>query len=110
MSQTALASSLGLTFQQLQKYEKGTNRISASKLYEIAKALRIDVASLFEDAIAIGNDVSTNSPDGLPTRQDLQVVSQLSLLPDGRIKRGVLGLISELTATRVRQPRAIKRR
>ncbi|HEY5411324.1 MAG TPA: helix-turn-helix transcriptional regulator [Caulobacteraceae bacterium] len=48
-SQEELAAALGLTFQQVQKYERGSNRISASKLYAIAKALTIDVAWFFED-------------------------------------------------------------
>ena len=48
MSQEALAEVIDLTFQQVQKYERGSNRISASKLYEIAKALKAPVAYFFE--------------------------------------------------------------
>ena len=48
ISQTALAEQLGVTFQQVQKYEKGTNRIGASRLSQIATALDISVAELFE--------------------------------------------------------------
>lgn len=47
MSQEQLASSLGLTFQQVQKYEKGANRVSASKLFEVAKALGVEVSWFF---------------------------------------------------------------
>lgn len=102
MSQTTLASKLGLTFQQLQKYEKGTNRISASKLYEIARALKVNVADLFEDAAAVYG--STAAADGhdtakLPTRSDYQIASKLSQMPDGRMKRHVLQLISDLIKT-----------
>jgi len=43
-----LAETLGLTFQQVQKYERGANRISASKLYEIARSLRVSIAWFFE--------------------------------------------------------------
>ncbi|MCK5910150.1 MAG: helix-turn-helix transcriptional regulator [Caulobacter sp.] len=50
LSQEALAQRLGLTFQQVQKYERGANRISASKLYEIARALEVPVAALFDGA------------------------------------------------------------
>jgi transcriptional regulator with XRE-family HTH domain len=49
ISQERLANALGLTFQQVQKYECGTNRVSASKLYEIAKALDIEVAFFFDE-------------------------------------------------------------
>lgn len=49
MSQERLASMLGVTYQQVQKYERGTNRIGSSRLAEIAKALSVPVAALFED-------------------------------------------------------------
>lgn len=48
MSQTVLATKLGLTFQQLQKYENGANRVSASKLFEIAKALEVSINYFFD--------------------------------------------------------------
>ncbi len=47
LSQSDLAQALGLTFQQVQKYEKGTNRISASKLWEAARFLSVPVSALF---------------------------------------------------------------
>ena len=46
-SQTDVAESLGLTFQQVQKYEKGTNRVSASMLYKFAKALEMPISGFF---------------------------------------------------------------
>ena len=48
LSQTELAAAVGLTFQQVQKYEQGTNRISASRLYKLAKVLRVSVLYFFE--------------------------------------------------------------
>ena len=48
MSQQVLADELGLTFQQVQKYERGSNRISASKLFEICDALQVDIGYVFE--------------------------------------------------------------
>ncbi len=50
MSQTKLADALGLTFQQVQKYEKGTNRMGASRLQHIAHVLQVPVAFFFEGA------------------------------------------------------------
>ncbi len=50
MSQEELAAKIGVTFQQLQKYEKGSNRISAAMLLQIAAALKIPAARLYEDA------------------------------------------------------------
>jgi transcriptional regulator with XRE-family HTH domain len=48
MSQGGLADRLGVTFQQIQKYEKGLNRIAASRLYDMTKALEVSVAYFFE--------------------------------------------------------------
>ena len=47
LSQTALAARIGVTFQQLQKYESGKNRLSASRLYRLASVLGVDVAAFF---------------------------------------------------------------
>ncbi len=48
LSQTAVAVQLGLTFQQVQKYERGYNRVSASRLYDLSKILNVDVEYFFE--------------------------------------------------------------
>ena len=48
MSQSELAEALGITFQQIQKYERGSNRVSSSKLYEIAQKLDTPLAAFFE--------------------------------------------------------------
>jgi transcriptional regulator with XRE-family HTH domain len=49
MTQANLGEKLGVTFQQIQKYEKGRNRVSAARLFEICKALNVTLASMFED-------------------------------------------------------------
>jgi transcriptional regulator with XRE-family HTH domain len=48
MSQAALAKELGISFQQIQKYETGTNRVSAARLFSICKSLKVPLASMFE--------------------------------------------------------------
>jgi transcriptional regulator with XRE-family HTH domain len=48
MSQKSLGDVLGISFQQIQKYEKGANRVSAARLFEICEALEISLASMFE--------------------------------------------------------------
>src|SRR4030043_303476 len=60
MSQERLGDSMGLTFQQVQKYEKGVNRIGASRLFQISKILDVPVQFFFEEAPHIG--------DGSPAR------------------------------------------
>ena len=76
MSQTELALALGLTFQQVQKYERGTNRISASKLYDISRALKVPIEYLFS-----GYDSSDLPPGDAAEGQ--QAVHLFLTLPDG---------------------------
>ena len=59
MSQTDLGDTLGLSFQQVQKYERGTNRISASRLYDLSRVLDVSIEHLFED---MAPAVAANSP------------------------------------------------
>ncbi|MGO4524964.1 helix-turn-helix domain-containing protein [Microvirga sp. 2MCAF35] len=61
ISQEKLGEMLGLTFQQVQKYEKGTNRIGSGRLHQIATALQVPV-SFFYDGQANGQDSNRNAP------------------------------------------------
>ncbi len=61
LSQEKVASEVGVTFQQIQKYEKGSNRISCSKLYELASLFDIDVANFF-DGLNLANHYRENNP------------------------------------------------
>ncbi len=63
ITQSQLAGALGLTFQQVQKYEKARNRISASKLVEIAKIFNVDVADLFLPVGSYDSDKATKEQD-----------------------------------------------
>ena len=79
ISQERLADGLGLTFQQVQKYERGANRVSASKLYEIARILRVSAGYFFEgldDPASLGGDNYVNAWTG--------VVEDLLAEPNGR--------------------------
>ena len=70
MSQATIAKKLGVTFQQLQKYERGTNRISAGRLWQLSKLLGVSVDYFFE-----GLDGTTQNDDGiLLTRAGLELV------------------------------------
>src|SRR5579862_2545709 len=83
MSQTALGSHLGITFQQIQKYEKGTNRISASKLHDIAGLLGVEIGSFFADA---GEAEKLAPADAkAPPRVDLLIAQRLSEIPEGPV-------------------------
>jgi transcriptional regulator with XRE-family HTH domain len=72
LSQTELASSVGLTFQQLQKYERGANRISASKLYGMAKTLQVPLSWFFEGLQSM--DVANGGEDQVADEQKARMV------------------------------------
>lgn len=59
VSQLALAEALGLTFQQVQKYERGSNRVSASKLWQAARTLRVPISYFYE---GLPDDLATEAP------------------------------------------------
>lgn len=77
LSQTKLGEAIGVTFQQVQKYENGTNRIGASNLYKIAKTLGVDVAYFFEGVQEIADSVMPDSADvGLTSIKDDPLTSR----------------------------------
>jgi transcriptional regulator with XRE-family HTH domain len=101
MSQTALASAIGVTFQQLQKYEKAANRISASKLFEISKALDVDVGTFFSELrVAGAKEADAELLDlGSMTKLDMMIMRRLFAIRDPRVKRHILGLIDAIAGS-----------
>lgn len=101
MSQERLAELLGVTFQQVQKYEKGVNRIAASRLFDIARALDVPVAQFFEGisgARGVAEDASESFLyDTLSTPEGLQLVAMFASIKSQRIRRRVLDLVRALT-------------
>lgn len=103
MSQSQLGAALGLTFQQLQKYERGTNRISASKLYAAAGCLKTSVAWFFEGldpapsaAAAPGVEQRLSAMSAfLASREGAELALVLPRLPP-RQRRQILALIRGL--------------
>lgn len=100
MSQTDLAKAAGVRFQQIQKYESGANRVSASRLWAIAAALKIDVVFFFEGIQPLnGNNITPpNAKDTLNFLQDTSSVEMLSLfgtLPEAQ-KKAVLSIVRSM--------------
>jgi transcriptional regulator with XRE-family HTH domain len=101
MSQSGLGDAVGITFQQIQKYEKGANRVSASKLSEFAAILGMDIAYFFENA-----DEHTNArpkPDSDPSianlsRVDFAILQSLSEIKNRKLKRKLLDLITSIAS------------
>jgi transcriptional regulator with XRE-family HTH domain len=103
ISQSALADKLGVTFQQVQKYEKGVNRIGAGRLYELARIFNVPIQSLFpEDSDTDGNKASRSN--------DVANVSKFALSADGwrlcqaflsitdaETRKTIIALVQEIT-------------
>lgn len=102
LSQQAIAKSVGLTFQQIQKYEKGTNRISASRLYEFSQILGHPVQDFFA-----GLKQGDPTPLVAPSRLDYEILNLLGGLTDDRVKRQIRAMLSAMTE-RPRQASALE--
>ena len=102
LSQTDLAVSLGLTFQQVQKYERGSNRISASKLYETALALKVPVAYFFEgyddeNAADFEQSQSEQAVHGfLATGEGIEIAEAFPRIQNAKHRRKVMELVRTL--------------
>ena len=102
-SQDALAGHLDLTFQQVQKYERGLNRISASKLFELARALQVPVAYFFEgytDAEATGafapSPAEQSVQDFLATPEGLELAEAFPRIKVPKYRRRIVELVRSL--------------
>ncbi len=100
MSQQTLADALGLTFQQVQKYERGANRVSASKLWEIGRALGAPVSYFFDGLpdtsgtrSASAADQDRQVHDFLMTDEGLELAGLYPRVPKGRLRRRILDLV-----------------
>lgn len=112
MSQEKLGDALGLTFQQVQKYEKGTNRIGASRLQQIAQILGTNVSFFFEGAPSGGNGTAEPIPDFLSeflsTSDGIAIAKAFGQIADAKVRHRIVGLIEQI-AEADRAPVAIKR-
>jgi transcriptional regulator with XRE-family HTH domain len=118
MTQEQVASRVGVTFQQLQKYERGVNRVSASRLYDLARCLSVQVGYFFED---LGDDLSRptqNIPapigvdapaaaaqpryerDDMSRNETLQIVRSYWRLPDAEARKHIRGLLAYMERKR----------
>ena len=108
LSQDKLGEELGLTFQQVQKYEKGVNRIGASRLYDIARVLDVPVQFFYDDfgdgpetmiGFAETNPKAEEKSDFmrlLSTPEGVQLCRSFSAIRDYQVRRRVLDLVKAL--------------
>ncbi|WP_107988501.1 helix-turn-helix domain-containing protein [Breoghania corrubedonensis] len=101
MSQEKLGEHLGITFQQIQKYEKGTNRVGASRLQHIATILNVPISFFFEDAPGVGEDqpgFAESQPtsyvvDFLSSSEGLALNRAFVRIEDSRVRRRIVDLV-----------------
>ncbi|MBD9374042.1 helix-turn-helix transcriptional regulator [Rhizobium sp. ARZ01] len=106
MSQEKLGENLGITFQQIQKYEKGTNRVGASRLQNISSILNVPVSFFFEDAPGdSGNqpgmaEASSSNyvVDFLSSSEGLQLNRAFVKIADPKVRRKLVDLVKALAA------------
>src|ERR1019366_8529048 len=108
MSKEKLGGALGLTFQQVQKYEKGTNRIGASRLQQISHILQVPVAFFFEGAPTFHpqndgpNDGMAEAPsptyvsDFLATSDGLALTKAFMEIKEPKLRRRIVDLVEEI--------------
>jgi len=98
MSQEELAHKLGLTFQQLQKYERGINRVGGGRLFRIASILGVDVSAIFEGA---ERPEQTPADDFSPLNliadpQSFRMVQGFSRITDPEMRRTLINLVEKI--------------
>ncbi len=104
MSQEKLGDALGLTFQQVQKYEKGTNRIGASRLQQISNILQVPVEFFFEGAphLAGPSRVDGDAPspayvsDFLASSDGLALTKAFMRIGDAKLRRRIVDLVEQI--------------
>jgi transcriptional regulator with XRE-family HTH domain len=104
MSQEKLGEALGLTFQQIQKYEKGTNRVGASRIQQISEILQVPVSFLFEGGPtgvpgAEGANEATSPSyvsDFLATSEGLALTRAFTRITDAKLRRSIVDLVEKI--------------
>jgi transcriptional regulator with XRE-family HTH domain len=106
MSQTELANNLGVTFQQVQKYEKGVNRVGAGRLARIAEVLNVPVAFFFSGDMSpsVTSDSAGTGLSFLETAGAVRLVRAYSQIDDPQIRRALVDLSEEIAGGRGREP------
>ena len=106
MSQEKLGEALGLTFQQVQKYEKGTNRVGASRIQQISEILQVPVSFLFEGSptgISKAEDLrEARSPDYvfdfIATSEGLALIRAFTRINDAKLRRSIVDMVEQIAA------------
>ncbi len=113
MSQTALGQAIGLTFQQIQKYERGTNRIGSSRLFDLCKALDVPITFFFEDmpsavaasspahGVGIAEESSHYKLDPIAKRESQELVRAYYKISNPNVRKRLFQLTKAFAAASV---------
>jgi transcriptional regulator with XRE-family HTH domain len=97
MNQEQLGLALGCSFQQIQKYERGTNRVVASRLHDIANVLDVPISFFFDDAPAETGAKARAESENLMTRREArQIIRAYYAIPNRQIRRNLFELIAQV--------------
>jgi len=96
LTQTDLADQLGLTFQQVQKYEKGTNRVGSGRLLKIATFLNVPVAALFTGSDEMADTDKQLIFDQLARPHANRLLQAFARIDDDGLRRSVVQLVEEI--------------
>ena len=101
LSQERLGNELGVTFQQVQKYEKGSNRVGASRLSDAAKVLAVPVSFFFENDDGSGKPRTTNDgllavTEALSTPEGIRIARALARISDPNMRRRLADLLEAM--------------
>jgi transcriptional regulator with XRE-family HTH domain len=109
LSQERLADSIGLTFQQIQKYERGANRVSASRLYQFSKILNVPISYFFEEYrengrpsyLEYGFGENDQAPfeldqDLLTKKETVELIRAYYSIPDAKLRKDVMKMLKSM--------------
>lgn len=103
LTQKRLASRVGISFQQLQKYEYGVNRLSLVRLFQLSKALEVSLFSFFEDFVnEFGDNVSDyigTAPGPMLTADQRKLVECFEQIPNPETRSALFDMISSLSGS-----------
>jgi transcriptional regulator with XRE-family HTH domain len=110
-SQEKLAEALGLTFQQVQKYERGANRVSASKLWEVAQALKTSVSYFYEGLAEVPGETplglaAPSAQEFLLTNEGMELAATFPKIGRPRLRRKVLELVRAMVDVEVEEAKS----
>ncbi|MDD9912245.1 MAG: helix-turn-helix transcriptional regulator [Alphaproteobacteria bacterium] len=103
VSQEKLADALGITFQQVQKYENGSNRVGASRLFQIGRVLEVPVSFFFDgyapkSSASIAEDTPSLEEDLMARRETLTLVRSYYAIENEKVRKKVLDMIKSMAA------------